>query len=311
MNDPAFTAGPGDEGLRLDAALAARGAVSSRSAAQRAIEAGRVTVDGAAVPKSHRLAGGERVKLEPLAAAAVVGDPAPEIVVVFEDEHLMVIDKPAGLVVHPARGHAGVTLAEMLAGRAVGGEDPARAGIVHRLDRDTSGLMIVAKSEGAHAALTRMLRRRELRREYLALVGGRPRSRSGTIDAPVGRDRANRTIHSTRTDRPRAAVTHFEIEESFGAATLLRVRLETGRTHQIRAHLAEIGLPVCGDAPYGGAGCGERLGLARPFLHSEKLMFGHPLTGEPLACESKPPADLRRAIEAARRVSVSEGPDGD
>lgn len=310
MSARKFTAGPGDEGLRVDAALAAHGAVSSRSEAQRAIEAGRVTVDGTAVAKSHRLGAGERVLLEGPAPGAAPEHPAPEVAVLFEDEHLMVVDKPAGLVVHPAPGHGGVTLAELLAGRAAGGGDPARAGIVHRLDRDTSGLMIVARSEAAHAALTRMLRRREVRREYLALVAGRPRSSSGTIDAAVGRDRTNRTIHSTRTDRPRAAVTHFETEELLGAATLLRVRLETGRTHQIRAHLAAIGLPVCGDAPYGGAACGERLGLARPFLHSQRLMFEHPLTRESLACESKPPADLLRAIEAARRDPVSGGPDG-
>jgi 23S rRNA pseudouridine1911/1915/1917 synthase len=231
--------------------------------------------------------------------------------IVYEDDDLLVVDKPAGVVVHPAPGHRGPTLADALAGRTAAG-DPERAGIVHRLDRDTSGLMIVAKTEKAHRALQRMIRKREVTREYLALVEGSPPSDSGTVDAPIGRDRVNRTTVSTRTDRARSAVTHFEVIERLARTSLLRVRLETGRTHQIRAHLAAIGHPVCGDAHYGGAACGRRLkGLRRQFLHSSRLMFNHPSTGAKVACESKPPADLRRSLDAARREPVSGGPDGD
>jgi 23S rRNA pseudouridine1911/1915/1917 synthase len=300
-----------DAGLRLDAFLAARGAARSRSAAQRLIDAGGVRVDGSPRPKNHRIAAGQVVELEPEAGAAAAEQPLPEIEVVYEDADLMVVDKPAGLVTHPAPGHHGPTLADALRGRAAGGPDPERAGIVHRLDRDTSGLLVVAKTEEAHAALAKELKQRQIRREYLALVSGQPDSESGTIDAPIGRDRARRTVVSTRSDRPRAAVTHFEVLERLPATALLRVRLETGRTHQIRAHLAAIGHPVCGDPQYGGRACGRELGLERQFLHAEKLMFRHPLTRELLACESKPPVDLCRALDAARREPVSGGPDGD
>jgi 23S rRNA pseudouridine1911/1915/1917 synthase len=230
--------------------------------------------------------------------------------VAYEDEQLLVIDKAPGVVVHPARGHHEDTLSQLLAGSAAGG-DPERAGIVHRLDRDTSGLIVVAKTEEAHAALSAQLKAREVRREYLALVTGHPEAQSGTIDAPIGRDRARRTVVSTRSDRAREAVTRFEVVERLPATTLLRVRLETGRTHQIRAHLAAIGHPVCGDPQYGGRACGKALGLERQFLHAERLMFSHPRTREPIACESKPPVDLCRALDTARREPVSGGPDGD
>ena len=305
-----LTAEPGDAGLRLDVFLAARGAAGSRASAERLIEAGAVTVAGRRRSKSHRMAAGEEVTLVAPAAAEAEVEPAP-FEVVFEDEHLLVVDKPAGVVVHPAPGHRGPTLAQALAGRAAGGPDPERPGIVHRLDRDTSGLMVVARSGSVHTALQRMLRAREIRREYLALVTGHPDAESGTIDAPLGRDRQRRTVVSTRTDRPRRAVTHFKVLERLPRTALLRVRLETGRTHQIRAHLAAIDHPVCGDRAYGGSGCGRRLGLERQFLHAEKLMFSHPATGEIVLCESKPPVDLRRALDAARREPVSGGPDGD
>jgi 23S rRNA pseudouridine1911/1915/1917 synthase len=298
-----------DAGQRLDAFLAARGAVRSRSAAQRLIDGGAVLVDGVARPKNHRVAAGERIAVSapPEAEAAA----APAFEVVYEDADLLVVDKPAGLVTHPAPGHEGPTLAEALRGTAVGGPDPERAGIVHRLDRDTSGLLVVAKTEQAYAALADQLRSREMRREYLALVSGQPEAQSGTIDAPIGRDRARRTVVSTRSDRPREAVTRFEVLERLPATALLRVRLETGRTHQIRAHLAAIGHPVCGDPQYGGRACGRELGLTRQFLHAERLMFSHPQTREPVVCESKPPVELLRALEAARREPVSGGPDGD
>lgn len=231
--------------------------------------------------------------------------------VVYEDEHLLVVDKPAGVVVHPAPGHERGTLAQALAGRAAGGPEPWRPGIVHRLDRDTSGLLVVAKSEPVRAALQRLIRRRELGREYLALVEGRPDARTGTIDAPLGRDRARRSRRAVGGAAPRAARTHFEQVEALPRTTLLRVRLETGRTHQVRVHLAAIGHPICGDPQYGGAACGRRLGLSRQFLHSARLTFRHPVGGETLTCESKPPAELRQALSVARRDPVSGGPDGD
>ena len=268
-------------------------------------------MDGRTRPKNHRVAAGERVALSAVAEASVAEEPVPDFEVVYEDADLLVVDKPAGLVTHPAPGHSGTTLAEALAGRAAGGVNPERAGIVHRLDRDTSGLLIVARSDEAYAELQRMLRAREISREYLALVSGHPDAESGTIDAPIGRDRARRTVMSTRTDRARAAITHFEVLERLPRTALLDVRLETGRTHQIRAHLAAIGHPVCGDGAYGGGECGRRLGLTRQFLHARKLMFKHPITGAKMACESKPPVDLRHALDAARREPVSGGPDGD
>jgi 23S rRNA pseudouridine1911/1915/1917 synthase len=285
--------------------------VPSRAAAQRLIEAGAVLVDGQARAKNHRLAAGQAVTVLEAAGAEAPEEPAPGFEVVLEDEHLIVVDKPPGLVVHPAPGHRGPTLAAALRDRTAGGADPERAGIVHRLDRDTSGLLVVAKTEAVHAALQAQMKARQVRREYLALVSGHPGAESGTIDAPIGRDRVRRTVVSTRSDRPRRAVTHFEVVERLPRTTLLRVRLETGRTHQIRAHLAAIDHPVCGDPRYGGLACGRRLGLERQFLHAALLMFRHPVTGEMVHCESKPPVDLRRALDVAIREPVSGGPDGD
>jgi 23S rRNA pseudouridine1911/1915/1917 synthase len=270
-----------------------------------------VTVDGRPRPKNHRIGEGERVAVEAPAEEAEAptrGEVPFEIV--HEDEHVLVVDKPAGVVTHPAPGHHGPTLADALAPLAAGGAHPERAGIVHRLDRDTSGLLLVARSDEAHAALQKMMKARAVTREYTALVEGHPDAESGTVDAPIGRDRGNRTVMSTRTDRARSAVTHFEVVERLPRTALLRVRLETGRTHQIRAHLAAIDHPVVGDPQYGGRESGRRLGLERQFLHASKLMFRHPFTGELLACESKPPAELSHAFDAARREPVSGGPDG-
>ena len=308
-----FVAGEDDEGKRLDVRLAAEPAVGSRARAQRLIDAGLVTVDGRERPKSHALAAGETVEARPEPPPAPVDEAAGEGVpfdVVYEDEHLLVVDKPAGVVVHPAAGHATGTLSQALAARGAAGGDRERPGIVHRLDRDTSGLLVVAKSDTVHRALQDLIRCRELEREYLALVEGRP-ARSGTIDAALGRDRVDRKLVSTRTDAPRAARTHFEIVEELPRTSLLSVRLETGRTHQIRAHMAAIGHPVVGDSAYGGGKSGERFGLTRQFLHSKELRFRHPITGAYLGCESKLPLDLSRTLGLARGEPVSEGPDGD
>ncbi len=222
--------------------------------------------------------------------------PDAQFAVAWEDEHLIVVEKPAGVVVHPARGHRHGTLAQALAGRVAGGLDPERAGIVHRLDRDTSGLLVVARSEPVHAALKSLLAARDLVREYLALVEGRPPARRGTIDAPLGRDRRVRTRTSTDTEEPREAITHFEIERALPQDTLLRVRLDTGRTHQIRAHLLAIGHPVAGDPDYGTPG---RHGLKRQFLHAARLAFPHPVTGEPVDVTSPLPDDLVAALKRA------------
>jgi len=261
--------------------------------------------------KSHRVAPGESVEVvSEQPPAEPPSEVAVEFGVAYEDEHLLVVDKPAGLVVHPGAGRRHGTLAQALAGRAAGGEDPERKGIVHRLDRDTSGLLVVAKSEPAYHALSRAIGERRVKRGYLALVSGRPGARTATIDAPLGRDRHRRTLISTDTDHPREAVTHFEVLETLPRTTLLAVTLETGRTHQIRAHLSAIDHPVCGDPRYGGGGDGRRLGLARPFLHANELGFSHPVTREALLCESKPPTDLRRALGVARWEPASDGPDG-
>lgn len=228
----------------------------------------------------------------------------------YRDEHLLVVDKPAGLVVHPARGHREGTLAQLLGTVAAGGEDPERAGIVHRLDRDTSGLLIVARSQESHRRLQRALAERRIVREYLALVHGRPPARSGTIEAPIGRDRRARTRMAVEGAHPRRARTHFVIERPLGPFTLLRLRLDTGRTHQIRVHLQAIGHPVVGDPEYGRAsragarqeqpptGDGE-LGLRRQFLHAARLSFEHPITGAPIEVRAPLPGDLEAALERA------------
>jgi 23S rRNA pseudouridine1911/1915/1917 synthase len=283
---------PERAGERLDVLLADR--VGSRSAAQRLIDEGRVTVDGVLRPKRHKVAAGELVAWTLPAAPAPVAAADVPYAVPYEDEHLLVVDKPAGIVVHPAKGHRAGTLAQALTGRAVGGEDEARAGIVHRLDRDTSGLLVVARSDEAHRRLKTALQDRDITREYLALVLGRPPARSGTIDAAIGRDRRHRTRMSTDTDEPRDARTHFTVERALPEATLLRVRLETGRTHQIRVHLQAIGHPVAGDPEYGGEGA---FGLPRQFLHATRLAFDHPFTGAPVDVTSPLPDELQRVLD--------------
>lgn len=217
----------------------------------------------------------------------------------YQDEHLMVVDKAAGIVVHPARGHQQGTLAQLLA-TGPGGGDLKRAGIVHRLDRDTSGLLVVARSEQAHRALQAALARRDIRREYMALVQGRPPARSGTIEAPVGRDRRRRTRMSVGGPRAREARTHFVLERALGASSLLRLRLDSGRTHQIRVHLGAVGMPICGDPTYG---VPNAFGLKRQFLHATRISFAHPVTGAPIDVSSPLPRDLRDALACAERLS--------
>jgi 23S rRNA pseudouridine1911/1915/1917 synthase len=285
-------------GERLDRWLASLPEIGSRAAAERLLKERAVRVDGEARGKSHKLAGGEAVEIEAQEPAAA--EPAvalPELTVAYADEHLLVVDKPAGVVVHPAPGHPGGTLAQALAAAGAKGGEEDRPGIVHRIDRDTSGLLVVARSQETYERLQRLVRRRKLTREYLALVVGKPRSRRGTIDAPIGRDRHDRLRHSLDTGTPRAAVTHFELEELLPRHALLRVRLETGRTHQIRVHLEAIDLPVAGDPVYGIPG---DLGLERQFLHAARLAFAHPVTGAQVDVTSPLPSDLAEALAAAR-----------
>lgn len=298
-------------GTRLDQFLAVP--LGSRARAQRLIDSGCVMVDGRVRPKRHAVTAGELVTIydsEVSYAPASQGADAPAsqgadaptsqapFSVAYEDDHLLVVDKPAGVVVHPARGHRMGTLAQALAVRGADGGEPWRAGIVHRLDRDTSGLLVVAKSDRVHRALKQLLAERRLRREYLALVAGHPEARTGTIDAPIGRHRRDRVLMSIDTDEPREARTHFELVRMLPTAALVRVTLETGRTHQVRVHLAAIGHPVCGDPQYGTVG---QYGLTRQFLHAARLAFAHPLTGVDVDVRSELPADLLRALAAAQQ----------
>jgi 23S rRNA pseudouridine1911/1915/1917 synthase len=290
---------PESAGERLDRFLSQLPEIGSRAVAERLLAGGGVLVDGRARAKSHRLEGGEELEFEePVPPTSELEPQEMDLVVPYEDEHLLVVDKPAGLVVHPAPGHASGTLVHgLLAYDVAGGDEPDRPGIVHRLDRDTSGLLVVARSPEAHRRLQELVQSRDLTREYLALVAGRPRSRTGTIDAPIGRDRHDPLRHSLDTDTPRDAVTHFEVEELLPRHALLRVTLETGRTHQIRVHLAAIELPVAGDPVYGRPG---DLGLDRQFLHAARLAFPHPITGEDVDVRSSLPGDLDAALDRAR-----------
>ncbi|HEX5196781.1 MAG TPA: RluA family pseudouridine synthase [Gaiellales bacterium] len=291
-------------GGRLDRFLASLEEVGSRAAAERLIETGAVTVDGLSRPKSHKLAAGQTVSFP--AVEPVMSELVPQemdIPVLYRDDHLLVVDKPAGLLVHPVPGYGGPTLVHGLL-HEIGGEGP-RPGIVHRLDRDTSGLLVVARDDRTLARLQSLLRRRRIHRSYSALVRGRPASRRGTIEAPIGRDRRDPTRVSLDSDVAKPAVTHFTIAELCPARTLLDVELETGRTHQIRVHLAAIGCPVVGDRVYGH---GPELGLDRQFLHAARLRFPHPWSGEQIDVRSPLPPDLAAALELARVGAVRAEP---
>jgi len=272
--------------------------VASRAEGQRLIDAGRVLVDGRSVPKRHRLAVGEVVTVRPEAPPGPLAAEEVPLVVRYEDKHLLVVDKPAGVVTHPAGGHTTGTLVHGLLERGIrGGDDPTRPGIVHRLDRDTSGLLVVARTPRAHRRLTRLLRDREVDRRYLALAHGEVPP-ALTVDRPVGRDRRDRTRMSVATDAGRDAVTHLRRLEALARFSLVEARLETGRTHQIRVHLAAVGHPVAGDPVYGRRPDG--LGLGRQFLHAARLSFPHPEGEGVVTVESPLPDDLAGALERAR-----------
>jgi 23S rRNA pseudouridine1911/1915/1917 synthase len=283
-------------GVRLDRFLAELPGVGSRAAAERLLAEGSVLVDGAVARKSARLSGGEQIELPELPEPGPLEPEDVGLRVAYEDEHLLVVDKPAGVVVHPSPGHGTGTLVHGVLEHGAAGGDEERPGIVHRLDRDTSGLLVVARSPEAYERLKELVQKHELEREYLALVRGRPRSRAGRIEASIGRDRRDPTRQSLDTDRPRAAVTHFEVIELIGEHALVRVRLETGRTHQIRVHLGAIGLPVLGDSVYGV----PDPALGRQFLHATRLAFTHPFSGERVDVESPLPPDLAGPLEDLR-----------
>jgi 23S rRNA pseudouridine1911/1915/1917 synthase len=315
VSDPLIVAS-GEAGLRLDAWLARRLPDHSRSRLRALIDAGHVRLDGEQARPSTRLRPGQQatVTFPPLEPAV----PQPEDIpleLVHEDASLLVVNKPAGLVVHPGAGVASGTLVNALLGRVrdlsgIGGV--LRPGIVHRLDRGTSGLLLVAKDDATHRALVRQFAGRSVEKEYLALVLGQPARPRGEIDAPIGRDPRRRQKMSVRAPRGREARTSWSVVERFDGAALLRVRIHTGRTHQIRVHLSSIGHPVAGDAAYGGtrtpssrrASARQALEwLERPALHAARLVFTHPTSGARLAFEAPTPPDLVAVLERLRAAA--------
>ena len=307
MSHPGEVVGSALDGLRLDRVVALVADVS-RSVAARLVATGGVRLDGAVVTSgTRRVAAGESLSVavdrrdDPRPAA----DPDVAFQTVFEDAHVVVVDKPAGLVVHPGAGHDRGTLVNGLLARYpdiadVG--DAYRPGIVHRLDRGTSGLMVVARTELAYHLLVEQLRSRQPQRVYSALVRGQPEAASGVIDAPIGRSSRN-PQRMTVTDRGRSARTGYTVERRYcvpASAALLSCRLETGRTHQIRVHLRAIGHPVVGDPTYGSGRVDDVFGLSRPFLHAGSLSFTHPVSGETVQAESPLPPDLAAVLAACR-----------
>ena len=290
-----------EEGRRLDLFVAEAAGVS-RSRAGELVALGAVRVGGRVEKKSYSVTAGDVVEIDEPAPVSV--EPPAGVDVVYQDEHLLVVSKPAGVVVHRAAGVRSGTLVDSLvaAGQTLASRPgPDRPGIVHRLDRDVSGLLVVAKTDQVHESLAKAMRRREIERLYLALVHGLPPVDRGKIDAPIGRDPRHRTRMSVLAEG-RASVTWFAVQERFEEAALLEVRLETGRTHQIRTHLASIGHPIVGDAAYGRDPAFARtLGLRRPFLHAYRLSFDHPLTHERIDIRSELPDELQRALDTVRR----------
>ena len=284
MTSQGFDVDPTEAGERLDR-LAARRLGVSRSLVQRLISENLLLVDDGEVSPSYRVKEGQRVRARlPEEGLSPEEIPVP---IVFEDEHILVVNKPAGLVVHPGAGNPSGTLVNALLSRGIsGGDDPSRPGVVHRLDRDTSGLMVLARGEPAYSKLVEMMSDRRVGRVYRAVVVGEGLPETGTIDSPVGRDPDNPTLMAAGVGKP--AITHFEVLAEAAGHTVLSVRLETGRTHQIRVHLSAIGYPVYADPLYG-ASVPDR----RVWLHAERLSFEHPVTGEALEFRSEIPEDLQ------------------
>ncbi len=309
MADTSLIPTDSDSGKRLDRFLAEQLPDRSRSAIQRWVEGGLVTVDGKPAVSSQRVKPGQKIALRPPPEprSDLVPEPIP-LRIVYEDDSLVVVDKPSGLVVHPGAGNPAGTLANALAYHFTqmsrGGS--IRPGIVHRLDKETSGLLVVAKDEQVHEALARQFKERLVEKRYLALVYGSPQPSQGLIEVPIGRHPTVRTKYSVRTRKPRSARTEYEVLRRIGDFSLLEVKLHTGRTHQIRVHLHHIGHPVVGDRIYGkgrvsgvsDARTGARIKrLGRHFLHAARLGFRHPLTDEEVVFESRLPDDLARFVK--------------
>ena len=294
---------PDEDGQRLDVVLAGW-LEEARARVQDRLAAGTVLVDGFPAAKSRRVAAGETITVEHPAADQAQHPPPDPVPVRYEDEHVAVVAKPAGLVVHAGAGTRGEpTLVDALQAMNMmlaPGDDDDRPGIVHRLDRGTSGALVVAKSTIAREKLVATFKSHDVDRRYWALVDGVPSPPSATVDAPISRSNSNRTKFTVSRDG-RPAVTHYDVQESFSRAAVLTVRLETGRTHQVRVHLSAVGHPVAGDRTYGAsATLTEQLRLSRPALHAAVLAFDHPLTGNRVSVEEPIPADL---VEAHRRLA--------
>jgi 23S rRNA pseudouridine1911/1915/1917 synthase len=307
---------PGAAGQRLDRFLATVPELGTRSRAKSLIDRGLVCVDGTPRKSAHVLRAGQRiaVAVPPPEPAGVAAEPLP-LVVLYEDAHLLAIDKPPGMVVHPAPGARRGTVVNALLhrlGALEGVGDPERPGIVHRLDRDTSGVLLVARTPQALAGLARQFHDRTLSKRYVAVVHGVVRAAGGVIDQAIGRHPRERKRMSLRARRGRAAVTRYEVVERFRGATLLRLAPETGRTHQLRVHLAGLGHPIVADRLYGGGGrCTAGVAAAalgacpRQALHAESIAFAHPVTGVPVAVRSPLPADLESLLDALRRIGTA------
>ncbi len=309
MEAATFRIAAQEAGIRIDVLLVQKTDLS-RAAVQRLIERGAVTADGTAVSKNHRAQEGETISFTPPEPEPALPSPTDiPLDVRYEDDYLLVVSKPAGLVVHPAAGHYEDTLVNALLHRYPGlatGEDEMRPGIVHRLDKLTSGLMLVARTPASRDRLVEMMQERQIHREYLALVKGTFPSREGTIDAPIGRDPRNRKKMAVTESGGREALSRFKVVEALHEASLLEVALDTGRTHQIRVHLAFIGHPVVGDSVYGKRGRLEEIaGLDRQFLHAFRLSLPHPTTGVPLEFTDPLPRDLEEALQKLRSSAPS------
>jgi 23S rRNA pseudouridine1911/1915/1917 synthase len=294
-------------GMRLDQVLAELFTDYSRSKLQTWVKAGRVQVNGLALKPKDKLVGGETIALDAEAEIVVIAEPEPiPLEILFEDESLLIVNKPAGLVVHPAVGNWNGTLLNALLNHDANLETLPRAGIVHRIDKETSGLLMIAKTLQAHNSLTQQLQDREITREYLAITRGRMTA-GGTVDEPIGRHPTDRKRYAVR-ENGKQAVTHYRVGQRFTRHTLVQVKLETGRTHQIRVHMAHIRFPLLGDQVYGGRfqmppDCSERLekelrSFKRQALHAAKLGLQHPVTDEYLEWEQPLPNDMIRLLEA-------------
>jgi 23S rRNA pseudouridine1911/1915/1917 synthase len=310
-----LTVSAAESRIRLDRLLAERFPAHSRSYLQKLIRDGQVRVQGSPSPlrPGRLMAAGESVEIDfpPPEPMTLVPEQRP-LAVLHEDEDLLVLDKPAGVTVHPGAGARTGTLVHALLHHCrdlsgIGGVE--RPGIVHRLDKDTTGVLVVAKNDAAHRDLSRQFASREVVKEYVALVWGRPRRMHGVVDAPIGRDTRRRVLISTRTGSPRAAITEYTVAETLAGYAWLEVRPKTGRTHQIRVHLKELGHPIVGDPLYGGARFAQEKDPARQealrafgrlALHARRITFRHPRTGAPLTCEARVPADLAALREALR-----------